>query len=145
MAKLKGLGRGLDALLAGDSDETPAANGELRSVAIGQLRPGKYQPRTRMDQAAIAELAESIKAQGLLQPILVRMIDDGYEIIAGERRWRAAQADCRIFRFPERTHPLAPSPRKTTGITSEAGDAGFVDRKQYPRRVLAHEWHHLLG
>ena len=89
MAKVKGLGRGLDALLSADEQPADQALGEL---AIGLLRPGRYQPRTRMDAESIAELAESIKAQGMLQPILVRPIDSGrYEIIAGERRWRAAQ------------------------------------------------------
>jgi ParB family chromosome partitioning protein len=91
MAKLKGLGRGLDALLAGD-DETRRENDALGELAVGMLRPGRYQPRTRMDPESIAELADSIKSQGLIQPILVRQIDGGkYEIIAGERRWRAAQ------------------------------------------------------
>ncbi|MEX0960939.1 MAG: ParB/RepB/Spo0J family partition protein [Burkholderiales bacterium] len=89
MAKLKGLGRGLDALLSGD---TARAEDQPTELALGALRPGRYQPRTRMDPASISELADSIKAQGLIQPILVRPIDDGqYEIIAGERRWRAAQ------------------------------------------------------
>lgn len=91
MTKPRGLGRGLDALLAGSGiDET---NGDsLQNLAITQLQPGKYQPRTNMDQTALAELAESIKAQGIMQPILARPIDtDRYEIIAGERRWRAAQ------------------------------------------------------
>jgi ParB family chromosome partitioning protein len=89
MARLKGLGRGLDALLAG-TDE--AAVGEaLRSLAIDKIRAGRYQPRTRGDEASLAELAESIKAQGVVQPILVRPVDGGrFEIIAGERRWRAA-------------------------------------------------------
>lgn len=89
MAKLKGLGRGLDALLSGD---TARSEDQPTELALGALRPGRYQPRTRMDPASISELADSIKAQGLIQPILVRPIDDGqYEIIAGERRWRAAQ------------------------------------------------------
>lgn len=91
MTKQKGLGRGLDALLSGD--ET-AGNGEesLQNLAIAKLQPGKYQPRTSMDQAALAELAESIRAQGIMQPILVRPVaDERFEIIAGERRWRAAQ------------------------------------------------------
>lgn len=91
MTKQKGLGRGLDALLAGSGTD---ATGEdaLQNLAISQLQPGKYQPRTNMDQAALAELAESIKAQGIMQPILVRPVtDDRFEIIAGERRWRAAQ------------------------------------------------------
>lgn len=91
MAKLKGLGRGLDALLGGGND-APAAQGELHSLDVAQLQPGKYQPRTRMDEASLRELADSIKAQGLMQPILVREVGSGrYEIIAGERRWRAAQ------------------------------------------------------
>jgi ParB family chromosome partitioning protein len=89
MAKLKGLGRGLDALLAGNDNRAEDARAEL---AVGMLKPGRFQPRTRMDPQSIAELADSIKAQGLLQPILVRPVDGGkYEIIAGERRWRAAQ------------------------------------------------------
>ena len=87
----KGLGRGLDALLSG-RDEEPAAEGALQMLAVSDLKPGKYQPRTRMDPASLAELADSIREQGVMQPILVRPVDDGrYEIIAGERRWRAAQ------------------------------------------------------
>ncbi len=91
MTKLRGLGRGLDALLAGSGiDETDGDS--LQNLAITQLQPGKYQPRTNMDQVALAELAESIKVQGIMQPILARPIDtDRFEIIAGERRWRAAQ------------------------------------------------------
>jgi ParB family chromosome partitioning protein len=90
MAKLKGLGRGLDALLGGD--DAPAVTNSLRSLAVTQLQAGKYQPRTHMDQGSLQALADSIKVQGLIQPILVREIaDQHYEIIAGERRWRAAQ------------------------------------------------------
>lgn len=90
MAKPKGLGRGLDALLGGD--DVTQTSGDLRNLAITQLQPGKYQPRTHMDAESLQSLAESINAQGLMQPILVREIDAGrYEIIAGERRWRAAQ------------------------------------------------------
>ncbi|MEI6301061.1 MAG: ParB/RepB/Spo0J family partition protein [Betaproteobacteria bacterium] len=93
--KSKGLGRGLSALL--EQDETGASGAETQATArLDQLRPGKYQPRTRMDDASLAELAASIKEQGLMQPILVRPVatDGGknrYEIIAGERRWRAAK------------------------------------------------------
>ena len=87
-AKPKGLGRGLDALLAGNSSE-PQRQDTLR---VDYLQPGKYQPRTHMDQDSLNELAASIKAQGVMQPILVRPVDGGrYEIIAGERRWRASQ------------------------------------------------------
>ncbi len=89
--KLKGLGRGLDALLAGNDDSAKAGE-SLRNLKISQLQPGKYQPRTHMDPESLAELAESIKAQGVMQPVLVRPVSPGcYEIIAGERRWRAAQ------------------------------------------------------
>lgn len=91
MAKLKGLGRGLDALLAGDMGSVGEAD-SLLMLKVEQLRPGKYQPRSYMDDAALQTLAESIKSQGIMQPILVRHIDaEHYEIIAGERRWRASQ------------------------------------------------------
>jgi ParB family transcriptional regulator, chromosome partitioning protein len=91
MAKIKGLGRGLDALLG--STEEPAASGEtLATLPIEALQPGRYQPRARMDPESLGELAESIKAQGVMQPILARPVGAGrYEIIAGERRWRAAR------------------------------------------------------
>ena len=86
--KPKGLGRGLDALLGGDE----APRDSLLQLAVSRIRPGRYQPRTRMDQQALAELAASIRSQGLMQPLLVRPVDrDRYELIAGERRWRAAQ------------------------------------------------------
>ncbi|QBC43649.1 ParB/RepB/Spo0J family partition protein [Iodobacter fluviatilis] len=82
--KMKGLGRGLDALM-GDSQDS------LQNLPITALQPGKYQPRMQMDETALDELAASITAQGLMQPVLVRPIGlDKYEIIAGERRWRAS-------------------------------------------------------
>ena len=88
MTKPKGLGRGLDALLGGDEAPREA----LLNLPVARIRPGKYQPRTKMDQQALAELAASIRSQGLMQPLLVRPVDrDRYELIAGERRWRAAQ------------------------------------------------------
>lgn len=85
------LGRGLDALLAGGNDNVKSGD-SLRNLDVSLLQPGKYQPRTRMDQESLAELAESVKAQGIMQPVLVRAVSAGrFEIIAGERRWRAAQ------------------------------------------------------
>lgn len=90
MVKTKGLGRGLDALLAGD--EARSESDALRMLNIEQMQPGKYQPRTQMDRESLASLADSIKMQGIMQPILVREIAvDKFEIIAGERRWRASQ------------------------------------------------------
>ncbi|WP_310493295.1 ParB/RepB/Spo0J family partition protein [Dechloromonas sp.] len=93
MIKMKGLGRGLDALLSGSDAKT---EDELRNLPVERLKPGKYQPRTHMDQDSLAELAASIKAQGVMQPILVRAVNntpgaERYEIVAGERRWRASQ------------------------------------------------------
>lgn len=85
----KGLGRGLDALLSGNKEQSEDT---LRELRVEQLKPGKYQPRSRMDESSLNELAASIKVQGVMQPILAReLIDGAYEIIAGERRWRAAQ------------------------------------------------------
>ena len=85
----KGLGRGLDALLSGNKDQSGDA---LRELKIEQLKPGKYQPRSHMDEDSLKELAASIKVQGIMQPILAReLVNGSYEIIAGERRWRAAQ------------------------------------------------------
>ena len=102
--KPKGLGRGLEALLGPKVQDEPsspqaveaAANRTPSSLALSELVPGMYQPRTRMDEGALYELAESIKAQGIMQPILVRKLSDGpnagkYEIIAGERRFRASR------------------------------------------------------
>ena len=100
--KPKGLGRGLEALLGPKASEAPAdansgtADGLPHALSLADLVPGIYQPRTRMDEGALYELAESIKAQGIMQPILVRRLKDGdnagkYEIIAGERRFRAAR------------------------------------------------------
>lgn len=91
MVKLKGLGRGLDALLASDI-ETAISTEAMRTLNVAQMQPGKYQPRSYMDDAALQTLADSIKTQGIMQPILVRQIGaDKFEIIAGERRWRASK------------------------------------------------------
>jgi ParB family chromosome partitioning protein len=92
--KKKGLGRGLDALLGGGTEiaESRRLLEAPNTLLLDQLQAGKYQPRTRMDEGALQELAASIRAQGLMQPILVRPIGpDRYEIIAGERRFRAAR------------------------------------------------------
>lgn len=93
--KPKGLGLGLEALLGPKVPDAPAAGDAARSpttLKLDVLQPGKYQPRTRMDEGSLYELAESIKSQGVMQPILVRPVSAGrYEIIAGERRSRAAR------------------------------------------------------
>jgi len=92
MVKNKGLGRGLDALLGNDEDELIKSNENLQMISIDNLVSGKYQPRVHMDKQMLQELAESIKLQGIMQPILVRKAQDSqFEIIAGERRWQAAR------------------------------------------------------
>jgi ParB family chromosome partitioning protein len=89
MARRSGLGRGLGALIPDDDDVEGAS---LREVPISSIEPNPYQPRVHFDEATLASLAESIEEVGVLQPILVRPLDDGtYQLIAGERRWRAAQ------------------------------------------------------
>ena len=100
-AKKRGLGRGLDALLTSNQQNSERqsseqvseeAKGELQKLPIEQLKPGRYQPRKDMSPEALEDLAASVKAQGIIQPIVVRPTgEDEYEIIAGERRWRAAQ------------------------------------------------------
>ena len=116
----RGLGRGLDALLGGSkpaaadkapADKTTAASPEVpRKLPVTDLQPGKYQPRTRMDEASLNELASSIAAQGLVQPIIVRPLGAGaktpYEIIAGERRWRASQI-AGLKEVPVHVHHIA--------------------------------------
>jgi ParB family chromosome partitioning protein len=87
----RGLGRGLDALLGG-AERKGRDEESLAQLTVASLRPGKYQPRTRMDEASLAQLADSIRARGVIQPIVVRPVGEGqYEILAGERRWRAAR------------------------------------------------------
>jgi ParB family chromosome partitioning protein len=89
----RGLGRGLDALLGTDTGvDAGARKDAVGTLPVSAIQPGKYQPRTQMGESALAELAASIRAQGLMQPLLVRPVGAGrHEIIAGERRWRAAQ------------------------------------------------------
>ncbi|NII11343.1 ParB/RepB/Spo0J family partition protein [Oleiagrimonas sp. C23AA] len=94
-AKKRGLGRGLDALLGNEDSDNGSITrqeGELRNLPIQAIEPGQYQPRRHWNEEALDELADSIKAQGLIQPVVVREIGrNRYELIAGERRWRAAQ------------------------------------------------------
>jgi ParB family transcriptional regulator, chromosome partitioning protein len=90
MSETKRLGRGLEALLGPVSRDQAEAAGALRELPIGTVKPNPYQPRTRMDEAPLDDLVASMQASGLLQPIVVRTKGNGYELIAGERRWRAA-------------------------------------------------------
>jgi ParB family transcriptional regulator, chromosome partitioning protein len=87
----KRLGRGLEALLGPVSREQAEASGGLKELPVTSIRPNPFQPRTRLDEPALAELTASIEASGLLQPIVVRPRNGSYELIAGERRWRAVQ------------------------------------------------------
>ncbi|HEY3934468.1 MAG TPA: ParB/RepB/Spo0J family partition protein [Gemmatimonadales bacterium] len=91
MSESKRLGRGLEALLGPISREQAEASGALRDVAVGSISPNPYQPRRSFDEAGLTELAASIDSSGLLQPIIVRAVGSRFELIAGERRWRAVQ------------------------------------------------------
>ena len=91
MTETKRLGRGLEALLGPMSREQAEATGALRDVAVAAIAPNPFQPRRNFDEAGLAELAASIQSSGLLQPIIVRAVGSRFELIAGERRWRAVQ------------------------------------------------------
>jgi ParB family chromosome partitioning protein len=91
MTETKRLGRGLEALLGPVSREQAEASGALRELPMSSLRPNPFQPRTRLDEAELTDLANSMQVSGLLQPFIVRPLDGGFELIAGERRWRAAE------------------------------------------------------
>src|SRR5215210_1066327 len=91
MTETKRLGRGLEALLGSVSREQAEATGAFRELPVGSVSPNPYQPRTRLDETALTELTASIEASGLLQPVIVRSKNGRYELIAGERRWRAVQ------------------------------------------------------
>src|SRR4051812_16906115 len=91
MSETKRLGRGLEALLGSVSREQAQASGALRELPVNNVVPNPYQPRTHIDEAALLELTSSIEASGLLQPVVVRPRNGKYELIAGERRWRAVQ------------------------------------------------------
>lgn len=91
MSEARRLGRGLEALLGPVSKEQAEKEGSLRELPVSAIRPNPYQPRKRVDEEPLKELVASIDASGLLQPVLVRSKGNGYELIAGERRWRAVQ------------------------------------------------------
>ena len=94
MVKKARLGKGLDALFSAldESGADGATPSDMRTVPIDQIRPGRFQPRSRMDEASLRDLAASIQNQGVVQPVVVReTVAGGFELIAGERRWRASQ------------------------------------------------------
>ncbi|MDP5293456.1 ParB/RepB/Spo0J family partition protein [Oceanimonas sp. CHS3-5] len=125
--KRRGLGKGLDALLStssaanlrreqADTHSDAGAGGELQHLAINSLQPGKYQPRRDMSQQALEELSESIRQQGIIQPIVVRPLEaGGYEILAGERRWRAARL-AGLSKVPVLVKPVSDSEALAIGL-----------------------------
>jgi ParB family chromosome partitioning protein len=125
--KRRGLGKGLDALLStssaanlrreqADSHSAADAGGALQNLAINTLQPGKYQPRRDMSQQALEELSESIRQQGIIQPIVVRPLESGgYEILAGERRWRAARM-AGLSRVPVLVKPVSDQEALAIGL-----------------------------
>jgi ParB family chromosome partitioning protein len=133
----KGLGRGLDALL-GDSTAVMEAPGAPQVLPLAQLRPGRYQPRTRMDPEALNELADSIRAQGVIQPILVRPVgEDSYEIIAGERRYRAARI-AGLDEVPVMVKPVADEAALAIALIEniQREDLNALEQAQGVRRLI---------
>lgn len=118
--KRKGLGKGLEALLGdvavSSVTETPVAKEKLRQIPVDLLQRGRYQPRREMDQVSLSELASSIRAQGVIQPIAIRSIGNNrYEIIAGERRWRAAQL-AELQEIPAVVHDISDEAAMAIGL-----------------------------
>lgn len=136
--KLKGLGLGLEALLGPKVDDARAATGAPTVLRLDRLRPGRYQPRTRMDEGSLYELAESIRSQGVMQPVLVRPVDgDDYEIIAGERRVRAA----RLAGLSEVPVLVKPVPNEAAAIMGlieniQREDLNPLEQAQAIRRLI---------
>ena len=146
----RGLGRGLSALFAEETQEAaPGAAGEAargqRSVPIEQLHPGRFQPRQHFDEESLASLVESIRAQGILQPLLVRKhpdIADAFEIVAGERRWRAAQA-AQLHEIPVIVRDLADREMLEVALVEnvQRQDLSPLEEAEGYRRLLE-EFHH---
>jgi ParB family chromosome partitioning protein len=135
-----GLGRGLSALLGDDPVAEAAPRGGVREVPIEKLHPNRYQPRTRFDEAAIEDLAASIRARGILQPILVRPSPSRageYEIVAGERRWRAAQR-ARLHQVPVVEKALSDTESLELAIVEnvQRQDLSPVDEARGYRRLI---------
>ena len=133
----RGLGRGLSALLGEGGDETPKA---LRQVATELLQPGRFQPRRHFDQESLDALADSVRAQGILQPILVRRSPENpntYEILAGERRWRAAQA-ARLHEVPVLVRELGDREASEIALVEnvQRQDLNPVEEAQGYRRLI---------
>ena len=138
MRRPKGLGRGLDALLGDSTAVLEAPSGSPQMLALTQLRPGRYQPRTRMDPDALSELADSIRAQGVIQPILVRPVgDDSYEIIAGERRYRAARI-AGLAEIPVLVKPVADEAALTIALIEniQREDLNALEQAQGVQRLI---------
>ena len=120
-----GLGRGLQALLGEQAvpspqgEQAPARAGGVREIEIGRIRPNPEQPRVQFKEEAIDELADSIAERGVLQPILLRPHGDGFEIIAGERRWRAAQR-ARLHTIPAIVREIDDSTRGAPSLVTHA-------------------------
>ena len=136
--KPKGLGLGLEALLGPKVSDTPPMPGAPTTLALDRLQPGKYQPRTRMDEGSLYELAESIRSQGVMQPVLVRPVGvDRYEIIAGERRVRAARL-AGLDEVPVLVKPVADEAAAVMALIEniQREDLGPLEEAQGLRRLI---------
>lgn len=145
-----GLGRGLSALLGDIEREVPAHGGEgdaasaegVRSIAVADIRPHPDQPRRHFDEAALDELAQSIAARGVLQPIVVRRVGTGYQIVAGERRWRAAQR-ARLHEIPALVRELSDSETLEIAIIEniQRSDLNAIEEAEAYQRLMSEFGH----
>jgi len=136
--KNKGLGRGLDALLSNDGDNQLIKKETPNVMALDMLIPGKFQPRKNFNQESLEELADSIKAQGIIQPILVRMVsNDQYEIIAGERRWQAAKI-ARLTEVPVVVKDISDSAALAMALIEniQREDLNVIDEARAIKRLI---------
>ncbi|MDX1581029.1 MAG: ParB/RepB/Spo0J family partition protein [Alphaproteobacteria bacterium] len=136
----RGLGRGLDALLGeGAADATPVGDEQVRKIPLDEIEPGRFQPRTEMDEIALQELAASIKAQGVVQPIVVRPLDGGprFELVAGERRWRASRL-AGLSEIPALVRDLPDQTVLAVGLIENIQREGLnpLDEAQALRRLI---------
>ncbi|MDE2148603.1 MAG: ParB/RepB/Spo0J family partition protein [Gammaproteobacteria bacterium] len=136
-AKKRGLGRGLDALLGAPADAGEDAEGELRELPLAAIHPNPEQPRRHFDEDRLAELAVSIRAQGVVQPIIVRPDAAGYQLVAGERRWRAA-GQAGLVRIPALVRKLDARAAMATALVEniQRADLNPIEEAAALRRLL---------
>ncbi len=146
MSRRPGLGRGLSALIGEaprpDLEDGDAQPGSVREIEVARIYPNPNQPRTRFDEDAIDELAESIRERGVIAPILVREIDGGFQLVAGERRWRAAQK-ARLHLIPALVKPLGDAESAEIALIEniQREDLSAIEEAEGYRKLIERHGH----